>query len=355
MNKIQTFEILMHFEQYEKAFHLADVLGYEGIDEDKLLKLADERIYSAEYRCTDELLNLCEHLFMRGKYSDRLLTYMVRYYAGVPDAMEAVWEKAKDIIKDVSPLEERLLITSMFVHYMSDRSERILNSYAKAGGNSSVIRAYLTYLSIYYLLEGRGIMPSTAGLLAALSDTKDDHLALVNLAWLKHESELENIPEDDKARIKKLLKYCSADGLRFSFMQNFSPALSEGMDIADRTFIEERFPCGSTVLINFRTDDGAFRTEPMKELIKGIYGREFLLFYNETLEYYCSVKKKGEYYDTEIKKVSITRAKTKGRTSYHILNRVLAAMAAGAKTTAEEEARMYLKQEACAEQFFDII
>ena len=355
VNKIQTFEILMHFGQYEKAFHVADVLGYEGIDDGKLLDLAQERIYSAEYRCVDEILNLCEYLFRRGRYSDRLLTYLVRYYAGVPAAMEEVWEKAKDTVKDIAPLEERLLITSMFVHYMSDRGERILDDYAKAGGNASIIRAYLTYLSVYYLLEGRVIRPSTAGYLAALSDTKEDHLTLVNLAWLKYESELENIPEGDKARIKKLLKYCSADGLRFSFMQYFSPALSEGLDIADRTFIEERFPCGSTVLINFRTDDGDFRTEPMKELVKGIYGREFLLFYNETLEYFCSVKKKGEYYDTEIKKVTITRAKTKGKTSYHILNRVLAAMAAGAKTSAEEEARMYLKQEACAEKFFDII
>ncbi len=355
VNKKQTFEILMHFEQYKKAFNLVNILGYEGIDDNMLLELAQERIYSFEYNSNDELLSLCEYLFGRGKYTDRLITYLVRYYAGSPEAMEVLWKKAKDVVKDISPLEERLLITSMFVHYISDRGELVLDDYAKAGGNSSIIRAYLTYLSIYYLLEGRRILPSTARYLAALSDTKDDHLELVNLAWLKYEAVLENIPEADKPRIKKLLKYCSDDGLRFSFMQNFTPDLSEGMDIADRTFIEERFPCGSTVLIHFRTDDGDFRTEPMKELVKGIYGREFLLFYNETLEYYCSVKKKGEYYDTEIKKVTITRAKTKGKTSYHILNRVLAAMAAGANTSAEEEARMYLKQEACAEKFFDII
>ena len=63
----------------------------------------------------------------------------------------------------------------------------------------------------------------------------------------------------------------------------------------DKQFVEVQYPAGARVTIHYRLirdndTDESFKSEPMKNMYQGIFVKEFLLFYGETLEYYLTVE-----------------------------------------------------------------
>jgi len=355
VDKKLTFGLLDQFEEDEKALSLVNAYGYEGLDEDALLKLASDRVYALEYRANEPLMQLCSFLFARGRFNERTLKYLTRHYEGSVAGMEKIWMLAPRGEKCTSDLDERILLSSMFTHVLPENAEEIFADYTKGSANNAIVRAFLTFLSEYSLLEDRHITPHTAEMLGALCDQRDQRLKICTLAWLKYESSLEKIADEDVPRIRRHLKNCSIDGLRFSFMQAFTERFGDGMDIADKTIIEERQPCGSSVLIHYRTGEGEYRSEPMKEKIKGLFVKEFLLFCHERMEYYCTVRTKDKSFDTEPRTVTMTRVNTGSETRYKILNRLIETVRSGDEESARKAAGEYLRQEACTEKFFSSI
>lgn len=66
----------------------------------------------------------------------------------------------------------------------------------------------------------------------------------------------------------------------------------------DKQFIQVQYPAGARVTIHYRLirdkDTGEnFKSEPMKNMYQGIFVKEFLLFYDEILEYYLTVELPG--------------------------------------------------------------
>ena len=63
----------------------------------------------------------------------------------------------------------------------------------------------------------------------------------------------------------------------------------------------------------------------MKNMYQGIFVKEFLLFYGETLTFYFSVQEDGKSRDTEKLQLSLADMDTAGITRYKLLNQILAA------------------------------
>ena len=355
VDKNRTFELLTEFELNEKSMSLVDKLGYEKLDRNRLLNLADARIYELSYEADPALLSLCDYLFRCGKHTEKTFCYLSRYYEGSLADMDRLWCVSKRGDQDAKTLEERILLTSMFTRKLTDHTESILCDYAKGEANESLMKAFLTFIGQYSILENKELAASTADLLRGFCDLKDDHVNICRLAWLKYQSEKTDLTQYDHVEVLDLLKKCSARDLRFSFMQTLAKRTADEISISDKTIVEERFPSGSQVLIHYRTGEGAYRTEPMKEKIKGLFTREFLLFYKEKLEYYCTVKRKDTVYDTQNVTLEPTRECADGHSRYHILNRILMASEEGKEDEAKQAAAQYLRQEACADLFFGVL
>ncbi len=355
VDKAKTLEILERCGENEKCMRLISKLGYEELSKDTLLKLASERAAAIEYAYKEDVLRLCTYLFKEGKYTERTLRYLSANFAGSLSDMENVWIRALAAKQDVKSIEEKILLTSMLIRQNSSYAEEILEDYARSKGNRTVIRTYLTFLSEYYILEDRKITSSTALRLKELCELKEKGTVFASLAWLKYQSEQDIIKDENKALIIRLMENFNLDGIRFAFMQKFKGELLGGMDISDRTFVEERFPTDSKVVIHYKMGNDEYKTEPLKQKVKGIFGREFLLFGNETLEYFCTVTYRGTETTTEKKQLFVTASKGDGNTRYHLINRILLASAAGDTDTAFKAAGDYLRQEALAEHFFEII
>ena len=168
-------------------------------------------------------------------------------------------------------------------------------------------------------------------------DEKETELALrfdeTNCVWNK-------ISDDAEDETKKL-----------------PPEMIQGYQLEDKVFAQENLPSGSKAVIHYRIereqDSGApWRHEPFRESIRGLFVREFLLFYGETLTYYSTVSSGDETFDTPQKQLRVEESGTKGRTRYQLLNRMLMQRNLGAFEKAEHTMKQYLWQEAYVEKMF---
>lgn len=357
IDKAKTVDLLLRFAQYDRAFALITKMGYEGIDDETLHDIAREYTGMHPDEEIEELLALDSYLYRRGNADERIIVYLLKFFNSSLDEMCGLWEKAHSLSRDTSELSARILLTSMFVRRIPDKAEEILKGYISWDGDRTVIKAYLLYLSGACLLEDRQLSGSTVYRIGALCDEKEDKTDLAYLAWLKVMSAREDISEEDAKRIKRLLRYLNDEGIRLSFMKDLPKELCEGYELEDKCFVEERFESGSRVTICYSiiSGDGAEsdeRREPLKEVIKGLYVREFLLFYGEKLKYSCRVASKDKETVTEEKIISVDTHMAEGQTRYDLLNRVLAANAIGAQGKAREAAAQYLWQDAFVNKFF---
>ena len=144
------------------------------------------------------------------------------------------------------------------------------------------------------------------------------------------------------------------------FFKKLPAKIIKGFSLDDKVFAEESARSGSAVVIHYKIDSAnnisdQWKDEPLKESVEGLFVREFLLFFGETLSYYCTVTTAEDVYDTPVRKLSIEESDTKGRTRYQLINRMLMQMSLGAKEETEETMKKYMWQEAFADSMFKII
>ena len=89
-------------------------------------------------------------------------------------------------------------------------------------------------------------------------------------------------------------------------------------------------------------------------MFQGVFVKEFLLFYGETLTWYLTVTENGQTHDTAREQVSLTEVDTAGSTRYKLLNQMLAARKLGNRELMEKAARKFLWQDAYTSELFSL-
>ena len=183
---------------------------------------------------------------------------------------------------------------------------------------------------------------------------------ICRLALLKYYAGCGRLSQKQEQQAAEILKECNLKGLRFAFFQKLPLHLIQAYQVEDKVFVEERFRPGSKVVIHYCLHRGGaealtFKSEPMREMYQGIFTKEFLLFYGETLTYYLSVERDGEETASPQREITLQGVETRGRTRYKLLNHILAARALGNQEAAQTALKLYLQQEAFVDAAFTIM
>ena len=149
---------------------------------------------------------------------------------------------------------------------------------------------------------------------------------------------------------EKLLREMDESGMRFEFFSRLPQKLIQVYQIEDKVFVEEQFRPDSRVILHYRLQeqnggDSGWISEPMRNVYRGIFVREFLLFYGETLTYYLSILEHGEIRKTDSYQVSLVGMDTGGITRYKLLNHMLEARAEGNQAELTRTLRQYQSQD----------
>lgn len=326
-NKMIEFMIIR--DLYNSALKAMTELGYEGVELRRLYKLCSRLISNADgvLEKIDILVDITYYVFVHGKYDTFTLEYLNKYYYGTTGDMFEIWKCCKEKDIDTSDLEERLLGQMLFAEsYMSD-AKSVFMSYYRSGANHKLIRAYLSFYAYKFLMKGRSPNPEIFEVIRQELSYEDNEIALQ--ALLKFYSLQDQLTDSEVNFIDYNLSVFEQKGILLPFYQDFRKHMRIPQAMYDKYYVEYRTDPNRKVMIHYFIEGKYVQDYVQEEMINayyGIYVKDFILFANETLQYYISEIIDGKEVITESKTVIIGSEVTqKEDNNYHRLNQIIEA------------------------------
>lgn len=360
VDKVLLTELLIEKGLYEIAFEIIKKYGYEGIRVEALVKLASRMILRTEFVEQEELVYLALYVFEQGKYDDVILTYLSDNLLGSVEQMETLWRKMKGFQLDTYALEEEILLLAMYGRVYLSNGHEILKSYIQQKGKFQVILSYLSFCAYDYFLGGKVTDAYIFSCLELCVQRNLEMDMICRLALLKYYSEQESLTEVQDEMVRQILEECNEKGLRFAFYQNLPSCYTKPYQMDDKQFVEVKYPADAKVMIHYcltknNESDRIYKSEPMRNMYQGIFVKEFLLFYGETLWYYLTIEKNNEETVTEEQALCMQESFQEGKTKYQLINQMIAGQKLGQYKQVDEAMQQYLTRERLAEKLFTLV
>ena len=325
------------------------------------MKLTSYLILDYDFVEQEELVYLAQYVFEQGLYNEVILIYLSDNLLGSVEQMALLWERMRGFQLDTYALEEEILLLSMFGRVYLRQGAAMLEQYVAQKGKEPVILAYIFFLGIRIIFwakkEQIHIFSSAWNNVAGESREVD---RICHLALLKYYAELDTYTEEQEKLIDEILEECTENSLRFAFYRKFPARFTKPYQMDDKQFIQVQYPAGARVTIHYRLirdkDTGEnFKSEPMKNMYQGIFVKEFLLFYDEILEYYLTVELPDDTRQTEKKLLTMEESLQEGNTKYQLINQMLAGRKLGRREQTEKAMEQYLQREHFARKMFPVL
>lgn len=328
--RIKYLEYMVIRGYYDKALEALNCFGTEGISLQRLLKLCSGWISNSGLDTKkDLLLYLCYYIFDKGKYDETILNYLVKYYIGSATDMLALWHTARDFGMDTRELDERLLAQILFTEEDIEDKFKVFLEYYRNVTNHLLVRAFLTYYAYRYLVHDQLIDEDIFPIMRRELNYEENNVTL--LAWLKFNSDGRQLTDNDKLFISYHIDRFERQGIILPFFKKYKNVINLPERITDKYYVEYKTDPRKQVFIHYRMLNKAsgddFSTECMTNVFLGIHVKEFLMFYNESLEYYITEELKDEVNVTDRKIICYEdEDETKEDTRYQRINLMLKAL-----------------------------
>lgn len=360
VDKVSTAILMIESGLYDRAFALVSEFGYEKIPDSLMLRLTSRMILKMEFADDEELLCLAEYVFRQGKYDEIILTYLLEHSMGSMDYLCGLWKRVKGFRLESLKLEKRILMLAVLTGKMPSDAGRILESYILNQGQESVITAFLTWSAGSWFYRGIPVSELIFLYLEKLIGRNWELNLMCRLALLKYYAGMAGLNREQEEEAQKILAECAEEKLTFAFFKDLPPKLIRPYQLEDKLFVEEYFLPGSDVKIHYWLGHGdeadpVWKSEPLREMIPGVFSKEFLLFYGEVLTCYLTLETGEELLKIGERQLTLTNLDTDGISRYKILNRILTAKAMDNKERMLTAVEDYLWQDAFTEYFCKIM
>jgi hypothetical protein len=335
LNKADRDKIIELFiirDLYDKALAALNEFGFEGIAVKRLIKLCSALLQTTgeEEKKKEVTVSLAYHIFKEGKYNEQILKFLVKYFFGTTGEMYRLWEAATGFELETAELEERLLVQMLFAESYITNSLAVFLNYYKRGTNHKLIRAFLSYNAYKYLVMDRVIQPELFNIMKRELVYEENEVCM--LALLKKLSQGDNFTDSEIEMIDYNLHKFIGKGIILPFYKKFHNVVTLPSRINDRIFVEYITNPAHKVTLHYRLEgknsSDEFISEEMKNIYLGIHMKEFILFYNESIQYYITEEdREGEVAVTESVNVQLDHnMKLEEDTRYDHLNFLLTAL-----------------------------
>ena len=356
-DRVLLIEILILRSFYHEAYDMILRSGAEHINIGLLVRLVSAMI-EEEGRENKDLVDLAYYVYRHKKYDERTILYLVRYFDGQLSAMLEIRKSAVSFDIDTYELDERILVRSAYVRQRI-RGDAILRHYRKEGGGRSVVLAYLTFAASSYLLGGEKLSPYEADLISEAYDKNKVLDDACLLARLKYDSSLRTLDDKEEARAEKLLAEMTEKGIRLPFFADLPIHAIFGSGLRDRVFVEAEASPGDRVTLRYRLSNGPSggsldMSEPMPNVFRGIYVREFVLFYGETLTYRIETGHDGRVEKGPERVLTLSSPEMTGVSRYQLINQMLSASKLKKEALFAEKDAQYRKSLYLSQKLFAI-
>lgn len=287
--------VLTGRQLYEQVYQLGAEYGREACSVFGWSKCVSHEISRTDFMENEALLKFAGEVFFLDEYDYVITEYLCRYYEGSTKRMEAVWKAAREMGIEAHELEERILTQMLYTGEFIDLAADIYDSY-EAQGEPLLKKAYLNYFSYNDFVKDMVPPDRFFSKLKKEYSVERDLPMVCELSLLRHLLENQKQGETEEGLIETLLSKYVYQGILFSFYSKCSDKLKKKYQIYDKSFAEYKSAPHKTVQIRYMSGENqdVYVTEEMTEMYEGIYVKEFILFYGESIQYYISEKREGQ-------------------------------------------------------------
>lgn len=281
-------ELLTEAHLYEKAYRMVQMDGYDYLSNAARVALCSYAITDAGFEEDDFLLEFAADTFLQDKYNDVILIYLCKYYNAATKMMAKLWRAAGEFQIDTFDLEERILTQMLYTTDYTPYAEQIYDSYYAGGGRELICLAYLSYFANSYLRQDALVSGHVFIQIQERYTTGQELNEACRLGLIKYLAEKGSLTEKQMQIADALLAEYVTRNICFAFYRKFDRKLILKYHLYDKSFLEYHTGPGKQVKIHFRMDKGTYQTEDLIEMYDGIYVKEFILFFGETVQYYIT-------------------------------------------------------------------
>ena len=346
--------LLINRSSYEKVLELMLAYGYKNVEMKALERFATEIPQEMITENVEFMTDFMYDIFRQGRRSSRIFAVLLENYQGRTVDMYNLWQEANDRQIDTSKMDERLLAQILFTEAYLPYGDAVFRKYYNPLGNRQLCKAYMTYVAYKYLLSDAPISEETVAIMK--KDTNLDEYDICILALLKLCSEAEDLSTEDRDFAEYWLTRMESRGKvlpEFLKLCKYFP-LPESLE--DKRLIEYRTNPKHRVTLHYSFRFAGKRQQrdvPMRDICYGIFVKELVLFYGETIEYVISDESADGSIVTEKTTLVGTLDKSGESTSrFAQINRIIASEKEGDRNKALELLDRYIKDEFAISQLF---
>ncbi|MGN1084372.1 MAG: DUF5717 family protein, partial [Lachnospiraceae bacterium] len=319
----------------------------------RILKLCERMLLQCGGEQNDMLLLLCRQVFFEGRYNEKVVQYLVRYFYGTTGEMYQVWQAAEELLLDAEVLEERLLGQILFAESYVPEAYRVFLSYSRKKGNPKLVRAYLSYTAYRYFLWDCKPPEEVSELF--LKEAEEDNM-ICRLAVLKEYAGKDVLTDAQVRYAEESMCLLAEQGTVFPFFAEFEGRVPLPPCMADKIYVEYRTNPKRRVTISYlydNADEEQFVCEEMRHVGYGVFIKEFTLFYGEVLQYYITEEQETGQTITESFYCKIDAEKVHDETTkYGQINLILTAQDMKDEKTTIDMLENYYRMEYTVNRLF---
>ena len=348
-------EMMILRDMYDKVIESVELFGCStGMQAKRLSKLCVRGIFSPqEERDRSTLLTMGFFAFKYGRVEDRLLQYLVDRYNGTTGDMCELWKAAKVRELETTSLEERLLAQMLFAESYVEDSFAVFVSYCGSGLNRKLIRAYFSYCAYKYFVKDRMTNTELFEMLKKEAFLENNQICV--LALLKYYAEKDTLIEAEKAFVNFHIQRFVQKKLIFSFYKEFEGKIALPAYMLDKYYVEYRANPNHKLKIHYSCgyEDEEMKEEEMEDAGYGIFEKELILFYGESLQYFITEESERGTEIVESRIISPTETEmASGTTKYGKINEILMTRELQDEKTLFSLLEQYYKEEYAIKRHF---
>lgn len=346
---------------YELAGQWVESFGPYFIDAKVLVRLVGKLVEKMNGTENPVLLAAAVYVFQKGKYDSVVLEYLSKHYQGMTKNMRDIWKAARAFDIDCYELSERILVQMLYSGAFVGEKMDIFRAYIAQGPKPEVEEAFLAQCCYDYFVRERVTEKEVFCEVQRMYLRGEPVQRVCKLAYLKYYAENRGERSKDMRQlIAEFLQELLDERIHLEFFREFTDIPEVQREMSDKTVIEYHATprsraCIHYVILHENGESGEYIAEYMREAYGGVFFKEFILFFGESLQYYITEEKNGKEQLTEsdtVQKSDIGGSEEESR--YRLINDIVISKTLQDFDTMDNLLEEYYKKEFLNSRLFEL-
>ncbi len=350
--RTQAVRYLVLMGQYEHAYDMVCRFGPDFVDVKMLVRMVSALMEQGRTEGSLPMLYACSCAFSKSKYDANVLQYLVSYYRGPVRVLRDIWIAALSYDIDCRYLARDMMKQMLYSGVYVGEEMDIFRYYLAHEGDRDTLEAFMIKSCFDYFVSDKLVEECIFREVARMYDAGKELPLVCRYAYAKYYAEhRQQLTPDILETAELFLREMLDDNILMNFMRAYKEFEDVQQILEDRVIIEYQGSMQNPVRISYRVvhENSEYEeesTEYMRDICGGLYVKEFLLFFGESLQYYMTEIRDGEEEVTE--SATIQRGETtvgSESSKYQLINDIIISRNMGDYTTMDHLLDEYFYKE----------